>query len=173
MSLTFEYTARKWLKLKEASVSKNYYNKISNRLESYVFPKLGKMPLHKINAVEAIEAITPVADRGKLETVKKLCRWINEIMVYSVNTGMVHANPLSGIGKAFNAPKVVNLPTLRPEELPELMLRINNASIKLVTRCLIEWQLHTMVRPNEAAGARWDEIDTEKALWIIPPERMK
>ena len=121
-TLTFEYTARKWLKLKESKVSKVYYNKISNRLESYIFPKLGKLPLHKINAVETIEVITPAADQGKLETVKKLCRWINEIMLYAVNTGLIHANPLSGIGKAFNAPKVVNLPTLRPEELPDLML---------------------------------------------------
>ena len=172
-TLTFEYTAKKWLKLKESKVSKVYYNKISNRLESYVFPKLGKLPLHKINAVETIEVITPVADRGKLETVKKLCRWINEIMLYAVNTGLIHANPLSGIGKAFDAPKVVNLPTLKPNELPDLMLRINNASIKLVTRCLIEWQLHTMVRPNEAAGTRWEEIDSDNALWTIPPERMK
>jgi len=48
------------------------------------------------------------------------------------------------------------------------------ASIKLATRCLIEWQLHTMVRPGEAAGANWDEIDSENALWNIPlAERMK
>ncbi|VAX00603.1 Phage integrase [hydrothermal vent metagenome] len=30
-----------------------------------------------------------------------------------------------------------------------------------------------MVRPNEAAGARWDEIDFENNLWNIPAERMK
>jgi len=42
-----------------------------------------------------------------------------------------------------------------------------------VTRSLIHWQLHTMTRPSEAAGARWDEIDFDKALWNIPAERMK
>jgi integrase len=36
---------------------------------------------------------------------------------------------------------------------------LNTASIKIVTRCLLEWQLHTMVRPGEAASTRWDEID--------------
>jgi integrase len=30
-----------------------------------------------------------------------------------------------------------------------------------------------MVRPSEAAGTRWDEIDCEKGLWEIPKERMK
>lgn len=171
--LTFQYTAEKWLKLKESNISAVYYDKISNRLEKYIFPKLGKLPIHKINAVDTIDVITPIADRSKLETVKKLCRWINEIMLYAANTGLIHANPLSGIGKAFNSPKVIYLSTLKPDQLPDLMTHINRANIKTVTRCLIEWQLHTMVRPGEAAGTRWDEIDIDTALWTIPAERMK
>ena len=53
------------------------------------------------------------------------------------------------------------------------MKAIANASIKKTTRCLIEWQLHTMTRPGEAAGTRWEEIDLEKNLWAIPATRMK
>ena len=30
-----------------------------------------------------------------------------------------------------------------------------------------------MTRPAEAAGARWDEINFEEKLWVIPAERMK
>lgn len=53
------------------------------------------------------------------------------------------------------------------------MATLSVASIKTTTRCLIEWQLHTMVRPSEAAGTRWDEIDIDNKLWNIPAERMK
>jgi len=172
-SNTFQHVASKWLSLKEASVSEIYYKKIANRLNRYIFPKMGKTPIHKINAVDVIEIISPLAEEHKLETVKKLCRWVNEVMVYATNTGVIQSNPLSGIGKAFKAPKAVNLPTLNPDQLPDLMIKLNGASIKIVTRCLIEWQLHTMCRPGEAAGARWAEIDIEKALWKIPAERMK
>lgn len=59
---------------------------------------------------------------------------------------------------------------LEPAELPELMVAIANASIKRTTRCLIEWQLHTMTRPAEASGARWDEIDVDNKVWTIPAE---
>ncbi|HDZ07511.1 integrase domain-containing protein [Pseudohongiella sp.] len=170
---TFEHIARKWLTLKEAKVSPAYYDKITGRLEKYIFPKMGRTPIHKVTAVATIEIIQPLANDEKLETVKKICRWVNEIMVYAVNTGVAHANPLAGIGKAFSAPKVTNLPTLRPDELPSLMYAIQHSNTKLVTRCLIEWQLHTMVRPGEAAGARWDEIDIDKKEWTIPAERMK
>ena len=30
-----------------------------------------------------------------------------------------------------------------------------------------------MTRPSEASGTRWEEIDLEKKVWTIPPERMK
>ena len=142
-------------------------------LELHIFPSLGKVPIHKITAVRAIEVIEPIAAKGSLETVKRLCQRLNEIMVDAVNSGLIPANPLSGIGKAFQTPQKQHLPTLKPNQLPELLKTISFASIKTTTRCLIEWQLHTMVRPNEAAGARWDEIDFENNLWNIPAERMK
>jgi integrase len=170
---TFQHVAGKWLALKQPDVSKVYHDKIANRLTLYLYPKLGKVPIHKLSAVQTIEVLAPLAKARKLETVKKICGWVNEIMVFSVNTGLIASNPLAGIGRAFNAPKVENMPTLKPEQLPELMQALNQANIKLVTRCLIEWQLHTMCRPAEAAGARWAEINMEKEQWEIPPERMK
>jgi integrase len=53
------------------------------------------------------------------------------------------------------------------------MQSLSTASIKLVTRTLIEWQLHTMVRPSEAATAKWSEIDFDKQTWTIPADKMK
>ena len=35
------------------------------------------------------------------------------------------------------------------------------------------WQLHTMTRPIETATARWEDIDLDKNVWVIPAERMK
>jgi integrase len=159
--------------VKKSKVSANHALDTWRSLEGHIFPNLGKVPIHKITAVKAIDTIKPIAAKGHLETVKRLCQRLNEIMVYAANTGLITANPLSGIGKAFQTPVKQHLPTLKPEQLPTLMAALSMASIKITTRCLIEWQLHTMVRPSEAAGTRWDEIDFENALWNIPAERMK
>lgn len=94
-------------------------------------------------------------------------------MIYAVNTGLIDANPASGVGMAFEKPKKQNMPTLRPEELPELMHSLVMSNLSVPTRCLIEWQLLTLVRPSEASGARWAEIDLNAKLWTIPAERMK
>ena len=67
---------------------------------------------------------------------------LNEIMTYGVNSGLIHANPLSGSRSVFKKPKKKNMAALAPDELKELMVAIANASIKRTTRCLIEWQLN-------------------------------
>lgn len=170
---TLKRVAHNWLQIKKSKITPGYADNISRSLELHVFPKIGEVPIHKIRARIAIETLTPVAAKGSLETVKRLCQRLNEIMVYAVNTGLIDSNPLAGISKAFEAPKKNHMPTLKPNQLPELMMAVANASIKRTTRCLIEWELHTMTRPNEAAGATWEEIDLEKGLWLIPAERMK
>jgi integrase len=37
----------------------------------------------------------------------------------------------------------------------------------------LEFTILTAARSGEVRGARWDEIDLEKALWVIPATRMK
>jgi len=172
-SNTLEHIAAQWLEVKKATVSSDHAVDTWRSLELHIFPNLGKVPIHKITAIKVIDTINPIAVKGNLETVKRLCQRLNEIMIYAVNTGIIEANPLAGISKAFKHPAKQHLPTLTPEELPLLLHTLTTASIKYTTRCLIEWQLHTIVRPSEAAGTRWDEIDLETAIWHIPAERMK
>lgn len=170
---TLQIISAQWLTIKKSTVSEGHSQDTWRSLEKHIFPTLGKHPIHKVTAIKAIDAIKPIAAKGSLETVKRICQRLNEIMLYAVNVGLINANPLTGISKAFQNPVKRHLPTLKPEQLPELMVALSIASIKITTRCLIEWQLHTMVRPSEAAGARWDEIDLEQKLWKIPAERMK
>jgi len=173
LSNTFEQVAANWFQVKKTEISADYAKDLWRSLELHIFPALGQHPISKITAPLTIDVLKPIAAKGSLETVKRLTQRLNEIMNYAVNTGLIHASPLTGIKAAFKKPEKNNMPTLTPEQLPELMKTISYASIKVVTRCLIEWQLHTMVRPSEAAGAKWSEIDLENNQWLIPAKRMK
>ncbi|MAA75051.1 MAG: integrase [Salinisphaeraceae bacterium] len=172
-SNTLLRVAEQWLEIKKTKVTQDHALDAWRSLELHVFPTLGKVPISKITAVKAIDTIRPVAAKGSLETVKRLCQRLNEIMTYAVNAGLLEANPLTGISKAFQSPTKRHQPTLPPTGLPDLMAALANANIKRTTRCLIEWQLHTMVRPGEAAGTRWDEIEIDTGVWNIPADRMK
>ncbi len=170
---TFENISAAWFELKKDSVTPAYAEDIWRSLTLHVFPDLAATPISAITAPKVINLLRPLETKGSLETVKRLTQRLNEIMTYGVNSGLIHANPLSGIRAVFKKPKKKNMAALAPNELKELMLAIANASIKRTTRCLIEWQLHTMTRPAEAATSRWADIDLEKKIWTIPAERMK
>lgn len=169
----FSTVAANWFQLKSKSVTPDYAKDIWRSLDKDVFPAIGEIPVQEIKARTIIEALAPIKARGALETVRRLVQRINEIMIYAVNTGLIDSNPTSGVGMAFERPKKQNMPTLRPEELPVLMRSIVMSNLSIPTRCLIELQLLTLVRPSEASGARWAEIDLDARLWTIPAERMK
>ncbi|HHB7266348.1 TPA: integrase domain-containing protein [Klebsiella pneumoniae] len=169
----FSTVAANWFQLKSKSVTPDYAKDIWRLLEKDIFPAIGEIPVQQIKARTLVEALEPIKARGALETVRRLVQRINEIMIYAVNTGLIDANPASGVGMAFEKPKKQNMPTLRPEELPKLMRSLVMSNLSVPTRCLIEWQLLTLVRPSEASGARWAEIDLDAKLWTIPAERMK
>lgn len=61
--------------------------------------------MQEIKARKLVETLKPIKARGALETVRRLVKSINEIMIYAVNTGFVDANPAYGIGMAFEKHK--------------------------------------------------------------------
>lgn len=169
----FINVARNWFTLKQIKVSADHAKDIWRSLEKDVLPAIENIPVQEIKARTLIQALEPIKARGALETVRRLVQRINEIMVYAVNTGLIDANPASGIGMAFERPKKQHMPTIRPEELPKLMRTIAMSNLSIPTRCLLEWQLMTLIRPAEASATAWAEIDIEKRTWSIPAERMK
>ena len=170
---TFLFVATNWFEIKKAKIAERTSISLWRSLENHILPALGHRPIDKITAPETIKALEPLAAKGSLELTSKIIGHLNEIMSHAVNTGLLDHNSLAGIRAAFKTPQVTNMPSIPPSELPELMQTIARASIKIVTRFLIEWQLHTMVRPSEAAGAMWSEIDFDNKLWNIPAQRMK
>lgn len=170
---TFMLIAERWWNLKKTSVTEDYAHDIWRSLERDVFPAIGKMNITDVKAHTLVQAVQPVQARGALETVRRLCQRINEVMIYAQNTGLIEAVPSVNIGKAFEKPQKKNMPSIHPDQLPQVMQTMRNANIILPTRCLFMWQLLTISRPAEAAEARWDEIDFDAKEWKIPAARMK
>ncbi|HBE3761061.1 TPA: integrase domain-containing protein [Escherichia coli] len=169
----FINVATRWFAVKKTRISEDYANDIWRSLERDVFPAIGQTPVTELKAHTLIAALEPVRARGTLETLHRLTQRINEVMKFAINTGLLDANPASTIDEAFVKPKKQHMPTIRPERLPELMQRVHTTCLSPMTRLLLQWQLLTLVRPAEAAGTMWCEIDMDKRLWTIPAERMK
>lgn len=170
---TLEGLVDSWIVVKSTTVSEKTITNIQRSLRLHLLPQLGKTPVTELTAPLVIETLHPLQAKGHLETLRRICQRINEIMSFAQNKELIVHNPLSKIHSAFLKPITHNMKTIRTEELPELMRALSKGRVLHTTRGMIEWQLHTMTRPSETAHARWDEINWEEKLWIIPAERMK
>ncbi|ECY1330220.1 tyrosine-type recombinase/integrase [Salmonella enterica] len=171
---TFQKVAADWYEMKKSqNLAANTIKDIWRSLEKYVFPDIGNTPINELTARKFVLLLEPIKARGNLETLKRVLQRINEVMDFAANSGLIEINTAANVRKAFPTPVKKHMPTIRPEQLPDLMQALSVASIERQTRLLIEWQLLTVTRPVEASGARWDEIDLAANTWTIPAGRMK
>jgi len=170
----FRVVAEQWFKSqKEGKVTEKHATQIWTSLENHVLPAVGEIPVTELKAPELITALRPLEAWGSLETLRRVIQRVNNVMEYAINLGLMDSNPLYRVSRVFAPPEVVNMPSIEPKRLGELVRRIESTNLAPLTRYMIWWQLLTLVRPGEASGARWSEIDEKEKLWIIPAGRMK
>ncbi|MGC9653005.1 UNVERIFIED_CONTAM: tyrosine-type recombinase/integrase [Acinetobacter pittii] len=148
-------------------------------LNNHVYPVMGSRDYRKITKREWLDLIQqiqkkphpttgkPIVEMGN--RVRGLCRDIYDLAEV---TGRIDHNPLSGIEKFIEKHEQQNMDSVKIDELPKLLVDIRSYPSRMTS---IGLQLLSMLacRPTELREAVWSEFNLEKALWIIPPERMK
>ena len=76
-------------------------------------------------------------------------------------------------GEILKPREVQHRAALSDRELPAFLAKLDTYNGDPTTANALRLLILTATRPGEVRGARWAEIDTGAALWIIPAERMK
>ena len=101
---TFKKVATDWFKVKSSKgLTEITLKGIWNSLELHLFPYIRNSSIFKLKAKDFIKVMESLRENGKLETIKRLCQRINEIMFYASNTGLIEANPAVKIKDAFES----------------------------------------------------------------------
>lgn len=147
-------------------------NDSMRRVELYLYKRFGDMPLNKITLVEWHQHLKPL-EYVKNDTVRKVAGTARKILDYATICGYIPHNPLTTLRQSLASVKAQSNPTIKPNKLPAFMRALWLSNADRETKLLIEWQLLTATRANEAVRARWDEIDFVRKVWTIPAEKMK
>lgn len=166
---TYESVAWAWFEYRKTkkNFSADYQKDIESLIRRNLLPHFGHLPISQITAPLALKAFKQYQDEGKLEKLKRSIQKHNEIMTYALHREIIQSNPTANISREFDSPTVEHFKTIKPEDLSEFIYTLNHAQIQLQTRYLILWQLLTMTRPNEAATARYEDIDEKAKIWTI------
>lgn len=171
-AITVREMAEIWKTKKQSEVLAGTFKDLWGRLEIWLFPLFGDVPINKIELPAVINAFEP-AYQMRPDTVRKVARYFINILDRAVILGYLQYNPLASMKGEFRKPIANHQPAIHYSELPLFMRLLGKSNLLPLTKMLIEWQLLTMVRPAEAVSAEWSEIDFKNAVWHIPAHKMK
>ena len=170
---SLESVAQEWHTNSRAKWSPDHADRVWKRIADDVLPTIGRMAIESIKARDLLQVLRNVEKRGALDVAGRIRQHLNGIMRYAVQTDRIERNPAADLQGALVVPEKKHRPALPLERIPELLQRIDAYQGRLLTRLAVRFALLTVVRSQEVRGMLWSEIDHERALWIVPAERMK
>jgi integrase len=167
----FDGHERKWKNAK-------HRGQFLSTLAAYAFPKIGSLPVAAIDTglvLKCIEphwattAVTMSRVRARIESI------LDWATVRGYRTGDNPARWKGHLSEVLAPPraiaKVTHHAALPFAELPSFLaaLRMREG----ISARALEFTILTAARTGEVNGARWDEIDFDDAMWVVPAHRMK
>ena len=171
--ITFESIAKEWCESRKHKWVTSYSAAMVVRLENHIFPKLGNRPINEITAPEFLAVVRVVEKSGALDLAQRLMQASAQIFRYAVATGRAERNPIPDLRGALKPPVRKHQAYLKEDDLPEYLQKLDAYDGHPQTQLALKFLLLTFVRTTELRGARWKEINLDKAEWCIPAERMK
>lgn len=169
----FETVAREWYEKRTHEWAPQSAKTMLARLEQHILPKLGERPVTEITPPEVLAMARVVEARGNLETARRVMQMCGQVFMYAIATGRAERNPVPDLRGALKTPVAKHYSFLRASDLPDYLKKLDAYDGSVQTRLALRLLLLTFVRTRELRGARWAEIDWDKADWRIPAERMK
>jgi integrase len=139
-----------------------------------LIPRWGKLPITEITRHDVVAMVDEIVDRGAryqahnvLGHARKLFNWAIGRGAYGLEASPCdRLRPADVIGR-----KAVRTRILTDQELRALWSATDRLGYPYGP--ILRLLLLTGQRKSEVAEAVWPEFDLEKALWTIPPARMK
>ena len=172
---SFEAVAKAWLAQWSTDKSPRHADYVLRRLETDVFPEIGKRPVSEIQAPELVAMVKKIAARGAVDIAKRAYQTCSQVFRYAVAHGLASRNPAADVkpGDILPGRRQEHYSRVDGRELPALLRHIEAYQGSVTTRLAMKLMALTFVRTSELIGARWAEFDLDAAEWRIPAERMK
>ena len=175
---TFREAAEKVIELRSAAWKPGSKSAAQWRasLESYVYPAVGDKKASEISSADVYAVVRPIWNRRR-ETAQRVRQRISTVLLWCIAQGYRSSDPAgkavlqalpAGTGRVRQ-----HYRALHYRDVSAALRRIQGTSAWISTKLAFEYLVVTATRSGEVRGARWDEIDLDERLWVVPPERMK
>lgn len=171
---TFEIVARQWLSKTAAIRAATTQEKITNWLESNVFPVIGKQAISTIGPRDVLAAVRRMEARGAIDSAHRVKQICGQVFRFAVAEGTAERDVTTDLRGALAAvPKGHFAAITEPKQVAELLRAIYGYTGHPYTLAALKLAPMVFVRPGELRAAEWSEFDLDSAEWRIPATKMK
>ncbi|MDH5859258.1 tyrosine-type recombinase/integrase [Lampropedia aestuarii] len=150
----------------------------ANTLSTYAYPTIGSMAVDQIELQHILSCLEPIW-LTKTETASRLRGRIESVLDYAtVRKYRSGENPARWKGhldsilpKPSKVQQVEHHPAMPINDVPAFIQAVSQK--KGMSAQAMIFLILTASRSGEARGARWEEINMEQKVWIIPAGRTK
>jgi len=153
-------------------LERNGTDKCEPRLQKYVFPAIGAMPINAVTAPDLLACLRRIEENKVYETAHRVRSLSGRIFRYAIATGRADRDVAADLKGALIPHKTKHYPAITiPAEVGALLRAINGHESQPVIQLALRLAPYVFVRPGELRTAEWSEIDGD--MWRIPAEKMK
>lgn len=171
--VTFSKVTDQWFALKEMTWSESYTQKMRLRRNAYLC-LVPEKPFNELTLDDFLPILKKIEGAGKHETCFKIAQMFSQICRYGKLLHHISHNPLEDVNQLLVTPKRKHMAAiLDPVKIGLLLADIDNYNGYSMIKFAIQIMPYVFTRSSELRKARWEEINFDKAEWVIPAERMK
>ena len=136
--------------------------------------EFGRRPVTEISPAELLHELKHHEKRGRFETAKRLRSFASRVFRYAAATARAERDPAQMLLGALIQPRVKHFAAITdPVAFGGLLRAIEDYEGDPAVMHALRLTPHLFQRPGELRQMEWAEINFEKAIWTLPPEKMK
>jgi len=133
-----------------------------------------RRPVAEINPAELLHELKHQERRGKFETAKRMRSFASRVFRYAAATARAERDPAQMLLGALIQPRVKHFAAItEPTEFGALLRAIEDYSGDPAVMHALKLTPHVFQRPGELRHMEWAEVNFDKAVWTLPPAKMK
>jgi integrase len=164
---TLRALVEEYLSFKEPFVRPPTYANLALYLRGPYFKPLHGMPVDTVSRRDVAARLVAITGAHGPIVAARARGALSTFYVWAMGNGLAEANPIVGTLKPQDAEPRSRV--LSDEELAVIWRASGNDAYGRVIKLLIL----TGARRGEVGGMRWSELDLDRGIWTIPPQRTK
>ena len=136
--------------------------------ERDVFPIIGDVAVADVKKAHIQNIVDTMMARDVVRMTKRVLSDLRQMFGFALDRDYVEADPTARIKKAKIGPDGERDRVLGEAELIDFFKRLPLSGLAETSQCALLLQIATITRIGETVAARWEHVDFERRLWVLP-----